>query len=406
MRARAAVAWIGCAVALSAGCDRGPRVAKVNAETTAPEPETRRVRWPEAVDLTRPMPSSPRRERAWSSARKTRPCHAYFEGFEGKPKIAFPLVEARERAEVLFGCEVEAYEVLEDGARAVAYALPVSGAGLLESPSMRLSVYDEDGGFAWSKVMEREVRGVSFDSSFRAGFIADLTPHLVCGGTSWESGVQVLCAKREGGEEAWSARLPTWSGLTPSASGKSLLISDLLGVKQIYPYNGAERLHAKFKGSGGRSATYALGEDALYFGANRGIPFRLSAYDRETLEERWTVQIDDALEPDYGAVVPGSGVAVVKSGGRLIGVSPKDGSPLWSARIGDVRAPLVASPDAVFVLIRREEGPNRVFELDPKTGKPRGWTKAPDGTLRIGWREGHLLAGSVRTVWSTPSGPR
>jgi hypothetical protein len=392
------------AAAWSAGCEGRPRVAEVRPEPAGePEREITRVIWPdEGPNLTKPLPASPRIDRAWSTARKTRPCHAYLEGLGGAPVSRFPLDDARERAEVLFGCEVEAHEVLSDGARALTYALPVSGAGLLESPSMRLAVYGADGALEWSHVAKREVRGVSFASSFREGFVADLTPHLVCGGTSWESGVQALCARRDGGEEVWSARLPTWSGLRPSASGKSLMVTDLLGVKLLYPYTGAERRHVKFGGSGGRSAVYAQSEAAILFGANRGTPYTLTSYGRQTLEPLWTVQIDDALETDYG--VSTAQTWVFKSRGRLVGLSAQDGAARWAARIGEDRAPLAASPDAIYVLMRREKGPNRIFELDPETGAARGWTPAPDGTLRIGWSDGFLLAGSVRTVWSAPGG--
>ena len=392
------------AAAWMAGCEGRPSVAKVRPEAAEePERATTRVRWPDqGANLTKPLPVSPKIERAWSTARKTRPCHAYLEGLEGKPVTRFPFTEARQRAEVLFGCEVEAHEVLSDGGRALTYALPVSGAGLLESPSMRFAVYDADGALAWSHVAKREVRGVSFASSFREGFVADLTPHLVCGGTSWESGIQALCARREGGEEVWSARLPTWSGLRPSASGKSLLVTDLLGAKLLYPYTGAERRHVKFGGSGGRSAVYAQNADAIVFGANRGVPYTLTSYGRGTLEPLWKVQIDGALETDYG--VSTKDTWVFKSKERLVGLSAEDGAARWTARVGEDRAPLAASPDAIYVLVRREKGANRIFELDPKTGEARGWTPAPDGTLRIGWSDGYLLAGSVRTVWSAPGG--
>ncbi len=352
---RRACACAMVAAAWLAGCEGRPSVAKVRPEASeAPEEKVERVRWPDdGANLTKPLPSSPKIERAWSTARKTRPCHAYLEGSGGDPVTRFPLVEARERAEVLFGCEVESQAVLSDGARALTYALPVSGAGLLESPSMRLAVYGKDNALEWSHVAKREVRGVSFASSFREGFVADLTPHLVCGGTSWESGVQVLCARREGGEEVWSARLPTWSGLRPSTSGKSLLITDLLGAKLLYPYSGAERRHVKFKGSGGRSAVYAQSDDAILFGANRGIPYTLTAYGREALEPKWTVQIDGELETDYG--VSTRDTWVFKSRGRLVGLSAEDGSVRWSARIGDDRAPLAASLQPISMVLRRQK---------------------------------------------------
>lgn len=374
--------------------------AEIEVPPEEPEPGLRAsaLALPEERDLSKEPKALAATPIHVSEARIWDPCHVLFEE-DGAPRARYPFQGDRERqAEALFGCEVEAFEELEDGRRLIAYALPARGLDV-GPRDLRLAVYDGDGELSWSLRLNRSGKGAGFLSSLRGSFVADLPPHLICGGTMWEGSVQAICARAESGEAVWEGRLPYWTGIRPTPRDGSLFVADVTGLRRVYPWEGTEMRYRRLEGSGGRASFYATDGERLFFSSGRGdAPLTLIAYDLEQMKPLWSKKLPSKLTATWGRAFPEHELLVVHTDERVIGVDTTTGEARWVFGVGRDTPPVATSKDTLYLLVRRAKGPNLLHALDPRTGEHRWWGAPPTGTLRVAARDDVLLLGSVKAV--------
>jgi outer membrane protein assembly factor BamB len=382
-----------CAALALMGCERSP------APTPPPvSAAPRSVGEAKLVgDLRKPPPDALLRAFKLAATEVFPSCHDIFE-HEGAPHEIFPVEEEARLGAMLFGCQVEGYKRAEDGSRLMAYALP-QRVGEGTSLDMRLVRWDKDGKRLWSQSMDRSAHSATFQATFRGASVADLAPHLSCGATLWDTGVQALCVNREDGQVRWSGELHLWSGFAPVGVGKSLFVADHSGLRKLYPYTGEEQRFVRLaEPGGGKLALYIADAGALYFAPNREAPWRVVAYDMASGEPRWERLMAGGAHAGWGHASDVHKVVLVLSDAQIVALDAATGDALWSLDAGSDTPPIAWGDELVYVLARRPESSNLVWALEPRTGVVRWVAPAPAGTLRLGWAAGQLHLGSVRSI--------
>ena len=384
-----------CALALGSSCQ-----SKKELEVPpAPEENIQRgkLEVPEARDLTKPPEGMSKSELALSEPKLWDICRDLFEP-GGEQRTTYPYHEDDTReAEAFFGCDLEGFLELEDGRRYVAYALDPERPSS-DTRAIRVVAYDKNGKRTWTHDTKRDSRGTSFAASYRGTTLANVPPHLFCVSSMWESGIDIECLRAKTGELAWEGRLPYWSGIAPQGFAKSLFVADLSGLRQIYPWSGVERRFKKLDGPGGRSSFYATDGERLYYSSNRTAPLELGAYDFATLDKIWSRELTEKLDPLWTEIFPEHELMVLRQDETLVGVSTKGGEALWAVKTGPSTPKIAANEDTILILVRREEKPNLLHAIDPKSGKSKWWSEPPTGTLRIEASRNQVVLGSVRAV--------
>jgi hypothetical protein len=324
-------------------------------------------------------------------------CHDIFE-HDGAPHVRFPVEDEARLGAMLFGCQVEAQLRGADGSRLMAYALP-QRVGEGTSLDMRLVRWSAAGERMWAQTMDRSAHSATFEATFRGASAADLAPHLSCGATLWDTGVQVLCVNREDGQVRWGGELHLWSGIVPVGVGKSLFVADHSGLRKLYPYTGEEQRFTRLaEPGGGKQSLYIHDAATLYFAPNREEPWRIVAYDMEAGEPRWERVMAAGAHAGWGHASDTHRVVLVLSGEQIVALDAATGDALWSLGAGSDTPPVAWGDELVYVLARRPESSNLVWALEPRTGAVRWVAPAPAGTLRLGWAAGQLHLGSVRAI--------
>ena len=207
-----------------------------------------------------------------------------------------------------------------------------------------------------------------------------------------------MCAQAETGEPVWQGRLPYWSGVPPQGRNKSLYVADLSGLRRVYPWTGVEMRYVEFDGPGGRASLYVTDGERLYFSAVREGPWRLTAWSFDRMEPDWSRDLPAQPDHAWHAAFPEHDLVLIKTGHRILGIDTEDGQPRWALDVGEDAPKVAASPESIFVLVRRPEVANLLHALDPRTGEHQWWAETPTGTLRVAWHEGALMLGSVRAI--------
>lgn len=350
------------------------------------------------------------------------PCHELFEP-DGTPQ-PWPWVgDTAGEARALFGCRPEAYEKAADGRRLVAYGVaPERGT---RGQDQRLVAYDAAGKVRWHRRIDRSAQAANFEANYRGAFVARASERITCVGTLWEGGTQVGCFEDATGEPIFSDMLPFWSGVPLLGGQNSLYGADINGLTRRYPYTGVEMRHRPFEAfgessgarsenstgeaagrvRGGRGALYAAapgmaeGEvGRLYFAPGGDHAPALTAYDFATMRPLWSLELPGRPLVTYRHVFPAHELLVIKIGSTVYGIDTARGTPRWALEVGVDHPPIAASPEHLYLLLRREERANMLFALDPTDGQVAWAARTPGGTLDVGWHEGTLLLRSVRAV--------
>lgn len=380
------------ALALS-GCDQRKEIVVPPAEETGPKPS--KLERPQPLELMEDPESPPATSIVVDKAKVWGSCQELFEP-AGAPLTQLNFADQTSREEALYGCGVEATLTTADGHSFYAYAIETPTKG--RAKNLRVVSYDRAGKLRWSHKMDRSAQGMSFIANLRSSFIAEVAPHLMCVGTTWEGSVQVDCLKDASAEVAWTGKLAFWAGIEPVGFDKNLVTADVTGLKRIYPWSGVEREFKRFGGSGGRASLYATDGEKLYFASNRSAPVELVAYDFATFEPTWIKTLEKQVDPMWSAVYPEHKLLVIHQGEHLLGIDTATGDALWSAHVANDLPQITRCGDDLYVLVRRPKGPNLIHVLDPRTGARKWWGAPPTGTLRVHCAGDQLLLGSVRAI--------
>lgn len=321
-------------------------------------------------------------------------CREIFEE-AGAPRAEFPLKDPQLRALTLGGCGVEATQTLDDGARLIAYSLPEAEG---DGKDLRLLYYAENGELLWHATMDRGENAENFRANFRSSFIAPMLPRMVCFGTLWQGGTQAHCVKAESGERVWGGTMGFWAGVEPQPVGTSMVSAGVSGLTQRYPYSGVEMRTKKFEATGGRSSLYLSDDEAIYFATSKAGAPRLSSYHIEDFDVNWTRGLPGEPLPNWGASSAELGVLLLKIDETIYALDREGGAPLWALRVGDDRPALAFHGGNIFSLIRREEQPNLLLKLDPKSGDIAWVAESPAGALELVSVEEELMLKSIRAL--------
>ena len=323
-------------------------------------------------------------------------CHIKLEE-NNSPKKTIDIIENPQTlSEFIWGCELEAYAKSEHGEHLFAYEL--KGEDRLRASDQRLTAYDAQGKLLWSHTIDRDSDPMNFKSSRRSSFILDFDPYLVCGGTRWDGSLEYACIKKENGEVAWQGKLASWSGTNPVEHQKSLTFGDISSLKKIYPWEGVERQSIALKGTGGYSSLYITDGNIYMFSANRAPWKMLTAYDLKDMTPIWSLDFDISFDPLWSHAYAKHNLTILRHKEHLLGIRTSDGTPLWNIEVGPDVPPITLSEDTLFLLARREDGPNLLHALDPQTGEQRWYASVPTGTLDIRHENKTLLLKSIRSV--------
>ncbi|QDG53168.1 hypothetical protein FIV42_21200 [Persicimonas caeni] len=390
----AKLALVLLALSVWSGCDKGESAEKAP-EVDKPEVTTHAWQPPEAVDLTNPGSHSIE-ELALSEARKFPDCHQIFEP-DGTPAESFPLSDDEQRPLELAGCEPEAYRVLDDGTRLVAYATPPDGPGW----DMRLVSYAPSGELNWHYRLDRSENAKNFTANFRGSFIAPILPRLVCAGTLWSGGTEAACVDAESGEAKWDGIMKFWAGMAPQPAANALNSATLSGLTRRYPYSGVEMRYRPFDNRGGRAAFYATDGERLFFvpaQQDEADAIQMTAFDLESYEPIWRLGLEARPRATWTHAFGELGVVLFKVDEAIYAAKADTGELLWSATVGDDEPPVAARGGKLYLLLRRKADPNLLYELEPQSGQVNWYGEVPTGTLELRSYEDTLILRSVRAV--------
>lgn len=381
-----------CAAGLLAGGCDDKEPEEDQTDSAVQSLETRAWKPPEPIDLRQPD-SFEQKTLELTDARKFPDCHRLFEP-GGQPAAAFPLSDAQLRPLELAGCEPEAYRVMEDDSRYVAYAVASDGPGW----DMRLVAYDADGNLRWHDRLDRSENAKNFKANFRGSFITPLLPRLVCAGSLWEGGTEAVCLKAETGERAWEGMMKFWAGVAPRGLGNGLTTASLTGLTRRYPYSGVEMRYKPFEAKGGRAAYYAADQRRLFYVPAKGDSLQMHAYDLESFEELWRIALPERPAATWEHAFEEAGVALFLADKTVWAVDADSGEVLWGATVGENAPSVAADEDGLYLLHHRAADPNLLYSIAPKTGQVHWVAQTPAGTLEVLTYEDALVLKSVRAV--------
>lgn len=385
------IIWTGCD-------DKKPKATEL--EDDGPKVTTHKWSAPKPVDLTDPS-GHPEKDIELSDPRKFPDCHLLFEP-GGEPAASFPLNDAEQRPLELAGCEPEAYEVLDDGTRLVAYATPPDGPGW----DMRLVSYAPSGELNWHYRLDRSENAKNFTANFRGSFIAPILPRLVCAGTLWSGGTETACVDADTGKPKWDGIMKFWAGVAPQPAQNALNTATLSGITRRYPFSGVEMRFRPFDHRGGRAAYYSSDAERLFFvpaqsdaqSGAKSSKIAMTAFDLASFEPVWRLELDARPRATWEHAFGELGIVLFKVDASIYAADAETGELLWAAKIGDDEPPVVAHAGKLYLLLRRKAAPNLLYALDPKSGGVDWYSETPTGTLELHEYENTLILRSVRAV--------
>lgn len=374
----------------------------------APVEQTPQLPWvePEALDLQDPSAFTEHRLRLAESVNYPE-CHTLFEP-EGEP-VDWPwLMDGSKQAMAIFGCEPEGYERTEEGRRYVAYGVPMEGSE--RARNLRLVAYDAAGKVRWARMMDRSANRETFTANLRSSFIALLEPRHACAGSLWQGGTQLICVDEESGDVIYSGMLSFWSGIELQGRNESLYGADINGLTRRYPFSGIEMRHRPVHGTGGRAAFYGHTKDALFFAPSSDGTVSLGKYGFDDMKTHWLLDLPARPLVSWRYGFDEHQRLLFKIGETVYAIDTESGAVVWAIEIGKDLPPVAASPEAIYLLLRRETQANLLYAIEPKTGQVLWYAPTPTGTLGVGWLEGSLMLRSVRAVREVlhhaPAAPR
>ncbi len=331
-------------------------------------------------------------------------CHEIFEN-TGTPKDWPWTPEATKEATTkeaaaLFGCSPEAYQIEPDGSRFIAYGIP--NLDTHDASNLRFVAYTTDGKVRWHYLMDRSEQALNFAANFRGSFIARPSDKLICVGTLWEGGTQTACiddtaTDQPQPEPIWTGNMNFWAGTKPIGIDNSLFSADIKGITRRYPFNGVEMRHRDFDLIGGRGSLYTADLKSLYFapGTTDAI---LSAYNLPDMSLRWQLQLPDRPQTSYHHILPAHDLLLIKIDDQLYGIDTQTGKVRFALTIGVDHPPIAANDTHIYLLLRRPDLANLIYQLDPKTGRVLQVATTPTGTLDMAVNKQTLMFRSVRAV--------
>lgn len=320
-------------------------------------------------------------------------CHELFEP-EGEPG-AWPL-DVDAAATTLFGCEPEATLTLsEPPLRFVAYALPRSHGS--RATDLRLAAYNPSGELQWHKAIDRQHQGDNFTANFRGSYLTQVDGKFICAGTRWQGGTQALCTRQDGSEVIFDGIMNFWSGIDLVGAGPALVGADINGLTLRYPFTGVEMRHRAFGARGGRSAFYASSSTHVFFVPADGDPI-LSAWNLETLQIDWQLELPDNPQPNSGETFEELGLLIFKIDDTLYAIDTARGQQRLALNVGSDNPSLAATDTELIVLVRRSEAPPLLAALNPETGTATWAALGPRGSLDVGVDADRIFTRSVRAL--------
>lgn len=330
-------------------------------------------------------------------------CHEIFEDTSQLPATPrdWPwTVHTTKESAALFGCSPEAYQQNPDGSRHIAYGIP--NPDTHDASNLRFVAYNPDGKVHWHYLMDRSEQALNFAANFRGSFIARPSEKLICVGTLWEGGTQTACiddsaADKLQPEPVWTGNMNFWAGTKPVGLDNSLFSADIKGLTRRYPFNGVEMRHRDFEQPGGRGSLYTADEKSLYFAP--GTPDSiLSAYNLPDMSLRWQLQLPNKPQTSYHHILPAHDLLLIKIDDTLYGIDTQLGNVRFALTIGVDHPPIAANDTHIYLLLRRPDLANLIYQLDPKTGRVLQVATTPTGTLDMNIDKQTLMLRSVRAV--------
>ncbi|MFW5966180.1 MAG: PLuB system PQQ-binding repeat protein [Persicimonas sp.] len=375
------------------GCDecRDDEGDRQRADTGQSEDlETHAFDPPEPRDLT-DLEAIEERDVDLSRAERFDECETIFEP-EGTPEEHLP-VARRELAITLVGCGAEAVR-RHDEDWLIAYP---SSTGDSEV-DLRLVRYDKEGRLVWHHLLDRSDHAEDFRAQFDASYIAPLPPDMVCYGTRWIDETSTACLESKTGDPRWEGAIDAWLGIDFRGVDRNLVGATREGITRRYPFSGTEMRFKFFDETGGRAGFYAADSSRLFYVPSDGDDFAMTAYDLESFDPVWRLDLPDRPAPNFEHAFDAFGRVLLIIDETLYAVDSESAEVAWAADIGADDAPLVAVGDRLYLMLRREEDPNVLVALDPEDGRPAWRTELPNGILEVHALDETLLVKSVRAV--------
>lgn len=288
-------------------------------------------------------------------------------------------------------CDAEVAQRGEDGRYYLAWMVSPNSA----NKDLRVAAWDKDGAYLWSFLLDRSREADGFLANFRKSFVTELGQKHVCAGTLYEGGTDAACVDWKTGEVEWSGRMPFWAGMAPQGVEGSLVVADLSGISERYPYSGAEMRHRALDASGGRSALYASNDSHLFFSPPRTEKPRLIKYDLKTFEPLWMVPLETDAAPGLGTVSSKHNLVIFKVDRDLVAMNTENGHEVWRLEVGEDRPSIAEFEDGVLVLNRHPERNNSLIAISGD-GKLLWYAEVPAGILSVHTESSTILLRSVR----------
>ncbi len=325
-------------------------------------------------------------------------CREIFE--EDGEILPWPLAE-HEVSAAIFGCDPDGYIEFDDGRRAIAYPVPIPDQP--RATNLRIILFDNEGDPLWHQRMDRSREINNFAANYRGSFLTRVDDRLLCAGTRWQAGTQMICARLESGNIVYDGRMKFWAGIKPFAFDGSIFSADLNGITQRYPFSGAEMRHRTFGERGGRAGFYATDEERIYFVPSRGDTV-LSGWDLATMKKIWTADVAAVPKGNYSETHAEHGLLLLIVDETLLGVDATSGQLRMAFDVGTATPPAAFSEDELYLLVRRIDESPLLYALDPDDGAIRWVTEAPAGSLRLHHDGDVLMTRSVHTVRTIEAG--